>query len=61
MASQKHYEIQLLPNLCFTELMVITTFAFDKKVDIVDRSYQSLTFHEVSKRLKAFSFFFLLA
>ena len=50
MASQKHYEIQLLPNLCFTELMVITTFAFDKKVDIVVRSYQSLTFHDVSKR-----------
>ena len=61
MASQKHYEIQLLPNLCFTELMVITTVAFDEKVDIVVRSYQSLTFRDVSKRLKVFSFFFLLA
>lgn len=61
MTSQKHYEIQLLPNLCLTELRVITGVVFDKKVDIVDRSYQSLTFHEVSKRLKVFSFFFLLA
>lgn len=41
MVSQKHYEIQLLPNLCLTELRVITGFVFDKKVDIVHRSYHS--------------------
>lgn len=50
MASQKHYEIQLLPNLCLTELRVITGVVFDKRVDIVHRSYHSLTFRDVSKR-----------
>lgn len=53
MASQKHYEIQLLPNLCLTELMAITSVAFDKKVDIVDRSYHSLTFHRSVQTIKS--------